>query len=325
VALKIEAEKILFSHMLLEEKPSFMLDYLESKPELKNVYLNTGAGYLEWMLAEIYLYGGRADSALFYFKKAEPSFTSGYDLVVRKNFFGELATCYDSLAMIPQAISYYHISYDLSREAADLRTLKSATGKLKDLYRVQGDYKQAYAYSLLFDNYKDSVELLGREKDLALLEIDNVARQQQRDMEFAKESQRRKYNLQYMLITIVVATVFLLMIMIGMFKVATTTIRLMGFLSLIFFFEFIILLLDNWIHHLTHGEPWKVWLIKIGIISILLPVHHYLEHKLIKYLLSRHLIIVRNRLSLTRLFGRRKKNLPKAEAPEESAGSARIV
>ncbi|MEO7924767.1 MAG: hypothetical protein ABIR30_13880 [Chitinophagaceae bacterium] len=325
VALKIEAEKILFSHMLLEERPSFMLDYLENKPELKNVYLNTGAGYLDWMMAEIYLYGGMPDSALLYFKKAEPSFRVGYDLVVRKNFFGELADCYKSMKMIPQALTYYRQSFDLSLEAADLRTLKSAAGELKDLYQRQGDYKQAFSYSLLYDHYKDSVEILGREKDLALLEIENVARQQQRDADFAKETQRRKYNLQYMLITIIVATVFLLMIMIGMFKVATTTIRLMGFLSLIFFFEFIILLLDNWIHHLTHGEPWKVWLIKIGIISILLPVHHYLEHKLIKYLLSRHLIIVRSRMSLSKLFGRQKKILPKANLPEESPGPVKPV
>ncbi len=122
-----------------------------------------------------------------------------------------------------------------------------------------------------------------------------------------------------MLITIVVATAFLLMIMIGMFKVSTTIIRLMGFLSLLFFFEFIILLLDTWIHHLTHGEPWKIWLIKIGIISLLLPLHHFLEHKLIHYLLSRHLITVRSRFSISKLFKKKKKVLPPQDATEVQA------
>jgi hypothetical protein len=169
---------------------------------------------------------------------------------------------------------------------------------------------------MLFDQYKDSVDQLGRERDLALMEIENVARQQQRDSELAKIRLQKKFNLQYMIITVVIAIAFLLMIMIGMFKVSAFTIRIMGFLSLIFFFEFIILLLDTWIHHLTHGEPWKIWLIKIGIISILLPVHHFLEHKLIHYLLSRHLITVRGKLSFSKLLGRKKSAIIAEAEPE---------
>lgn len=308
VALKIESEKILFSHMLLEEKPAYMLSYLETNPELKNVFINTGPDYINWMFGEIYLYGGQQpDSALYYFKKAEASFSTGYDLNTRKNFYSEYAYCYQLLKNTPLAITYYQKLFELSKAASDLRSLQRCTNELKNLYQEQGDYKQAFSFSIMYDHYKDSVDLLGRERDFALLEIENVAKQEQREADLAKEKLRRKYNLQYMLITIIVATAFVLMIMIGMFKVSAVTIRLMGFLSLIFFFEFMILILDNWIHHITHGEPWKVWLIKIGIISFLLPVHHFLEHKLIQYLLSRHLIFVRSRLSLSKLMKRRKK------------------
>ena len=123
--------------------------------------------------------------------------------------------------------------------------------------------------------------------------------------------------MQYMFITIIVAAAFVLMIMIGAFKVSTFMIRLMGFFSLIFFFEFVILILDKWIHDLTHGEPWKIWVIKIGIISVILPIHHYLEHKLIHYLLSRHLITIRGRLSLSWLY--KKKRLTSSTGEEQSA------
>ena len=310
IPLKIEAEKILFVHMMLQEKPSYMLNYLETNPELKNVFINTGPDYLDWMKAEIYLYGKKPDSALVYFRKAESSFNTGYDFTAQKNFFGEYANCLQLLQNIPAAITYYLKSADLAKVTSDLRKLKNYTYELKNLYQQQGDYKQAFNYNVLYDNYKDSVDILGREKDLALLEIDNEAKELQRQAEFAEEQLRRKYNLQYMFITIVVATFFILIIMIGMFKVSTTAIRLMGFLSLIFFFEFIILILDNWIHHLTHGAPWKVWLIKIVIISFLLPVHHFLEHKLIHYLLSKHLITFRSRLSLSKIFSKKKKPLP---------------
>ena len=318
IPLKIEAEKILFSYMLLREKPSYMINYLENHLELKNLFINTGPDYLNWIKAEIYLYGGAPDSALAYFKTAEASFNTGYDLVSKKNFFGEFAISLTNNNDINDAIIYFKKTMELARLTSDLNGLKSNSKELKELYERQGDYKLALQYSNLYDNYKDSVDLLGKERDVAVMEIENETREQQRLQDLADAALQRKYNLQYMFITIIVATVFVLLIMVGMFKVSAFTIRLMGFLSLIFLFEFIILLLDHKIHHLTHGEPWKIWLIKIGIISFLLPLHHYLEHRLIKYLLSRHLITVRSRISLSRIF-KKKKPVPKSEKDEEEA------
>jgi tetratricopeptide (TPR) repeat protein len=295
--------------MLLKEKPETMLAFLEQRTELSRMFENTGPSYPDWMSGEIFLYAGAPDTALTFFKKAEPAFNSGYDLTARKNFFVELAYCYQQLKNIPLAISYYERSLELSKLSGDLRAAKSNTNELKKLNEEKGDFAAAYKYGVMYDQYRDQVDQLGKERDLALLEIDNVKKQQQRDEELAKLKLQRKYNLQYMLITIAVATVFVLLIVIGMFKVSAFTIRAMGFFSLIFFFEFLILILDNWIHHITHGEPFKVLLIKIGIISIILPVHHFLEHKLIHYLLSRHLITVRGRLSSYNFF-RKKKIVP---------------
>src|SRR5687768_12389284 len=133
--LKIEAERILFFHMLLYEKPSYMLAYLDAQPELKNVFINTGPDYIEWMRAEIYLYGGFPDTALLYFKKAENSFNTGYDLTSKKNFFSEFTWCYQELKNTPSAIVYYQKSVELAQATADLSSLKSHTSVLKDLDR----------------------------------------------------------------------------------------------------------------------------------------------------------------------------------------------
>jgi tetratricopeptide (TPR) repeat protein len=308
-----EAQRILFMYMLLQEKPSTTLAYLGSQPELNNIFLNTGPDYLNWMMAEIYLYGGRPDSAIHYFRLAETSFNVGYDLTSKKNFFGEFAYCYQQLGNTTSAIAYFQKSVDFAKQASDLPTIKAYAKELKNLYLESGNYELAFHYSELYDHYKDTVDLLTKEKDVALMEIENVARQQQRDVEAENEKIRRKFNLQYMLITIIVVAAFVLMIMVGAFKVSTFMIRLMGFLSLIFFFEFVILILDKWIHNLTHGEPWKIWVIKICIISILLPFHHFLEHKLIRYLLSRHLITIRSRLSITNLYKKKKPPVPVRE------------
>lgn len=79
-------------------------------------------------------------------------------------------------------------------------------------------------------------------------------------------------------------------LMLGIFSVSHATIRILGFFAFIFLFGFIMLIADNQIHHWTHGEPWKVLAIKIGLISLLLPLHHWLEEKVIHYLTTKKLL-----------------------------------
>lgn len=305
-SLAIEAKKILYSYMIVAEPVDDNLRYLNKNKELKNYFSNTGPGYINWILGETYLYGGRPDTALFYYKNSEKAFNDGYDLITKKNFFGEMADCYDSTGNIPLAITYYEKAIELSKSASDLRAVKSHSGILRRLYSQRGDYKKAFEYSIIYDRYKDSVDLLSKENELTLIELDNETKRIKQEKELAEERERRRHNLQYMGITIIVATVFVFLIVIGMFRVSKLTIRTMGFFSLIFLFEFIVLVLDKWIHDITHGEPMKVWLIKIGIISILFPLHHYIEERLIHYLLSRKLINVRNRISLQKWLNKKK-------------------
>jgi hypothetical protein len=87
-----------------------------------------------------------------------------------------------------------------------------------------------------------------------------------------------------------IITLFILLVMLGLFKISPRIIRALGFFSFIFLFEFVILLADHQIHEMTHGEPWKVLLIKILLAAVLLPLHHWLEHKVIHYLNTRRKI-----------------------------------
>jgi hypothetical protein len=72
--------------------------------------------------------------------------------------------------------------------------------------------------------------------------------------------------------------------LLGVFRISPAVIKGLGFFAFIFLFEFIVLLLDSQIHEITHGEPWKVLGIKIFIIALLLPLHHWLEEKMLHYL-----------------------------------------
>ena len=94
-------------------------------------------------------------------------------------------------------------------------------------------------------------------------------------------------------ITIGIAALFVIIVVLGMFKVSANTIRFIGFFAFLMFFEFIFLIFKKNIHSVTHGEPWKDLAFMIGLAAILVPLHHWLEEKVIHYLTSH------NRLTAT--------------------------
>ncbi len=161
-----------------------------------------------------------------------------------------------------------------------------ATNKLEKNYLSQGDYLNAYKYSQTNRNIADSLSNMVQKEELQLIEIENEEVLREQRLEKSKEETRRRNNIQYTAITIIIASAFLLLLILGGFKVSPTMIQMVGFVCFIFFFEFLILLFDTWIHHLTHGEPWKILGIKILLMCGLLPLHHMVEKRIIHYLIN---------------------------------------
>ena len=90
-----------------------------------------------------------------------------------------------------------------------------------------------------------------------------------------------------------------MMLFIGSFPVSRRTVRLMGYFFFISLFEFIVLLIDNLVlTHSVHNQPLKLWIIKIGVIALLVPCQHFLEHHVISLLASKKLIEARTKFSI---------------------------
>jgi hypothetical protein len=183
--------------------------------------------------------------------------------------------------------------------------LEELSMKLDSVYQKLGDYKNARYFNSQYHVYKDSLQKLSMEKDLLALEVENENRRKDREEAEAAKAKNERHNIQYMGITAGIAGVFIMLVMMGTFSVSKTTIRIIGFFAFIFLFEFIILLADNEIHHWTHGEPWKILAIKIALISVLLPLHHFLEEKVIHYLTSRKLMELKTKGLFQKISGKR--------------------
>jgi hypothetical protein len=63
-------------------------------------------------------------------------------------------------------------------------------------------------------------------------------------------------------------------------------VKILGVLSLLIFFEFLTLLLHPTVKEITHHTPVLEMLIFVAIASILIPLHHRVEHWLIEKLVQ---------------------------------------
>lgn len=282
------------------------LGYVKSKPELKAFFTQAGFGYfIDYSFGMAYMQAGKVDSGYYYLKKAEAGFEQNANRYNRYWFYNKVARLYNQKKDLKVALAYYLKAKAISIETADLESQRDVAQHLDSLYQKLGDFKSAYTYNRQYQLYKDSLEKLSTEKDLMLMEVENENKRKEREAVQAEEEKRSRHNIQYMGITVAIAGIFIVLVMLGIFSVSQTTIRILGFFAFIFLFEFIILIADNQIHHWTHGEPWKVLAIKIGLISILLPLHHYLEEKVIHYLTSRKLLELNKEAILSKFISRK--------------------
>jgi tetratricopeptide (TPR) repeat protein len=291
------------------------LAYFKATPDL-TIFMRRAN--LEFIIFQTYGYTysklGRYDSAQYFYAKAEPLAEAHANTSNLYNFYLHLVQFNKDLKKYDKALVYLQKAYRIGVRSGNLEMKQDVSLELDSVYQRMGDFKNAYFYNQRYHQYNDSLKLLSTEKDLMLLEVADEAKRREREELKAEEARHDRHNLQYMGITVAIAAVFIVLVMLGAFRVSKATIKILGFFAFIFLFEFIILIADNQIHHATHGEPWKVMLIKIVLISILLPLHHYLEEKVIHYLTSHRLL--ENKESLMSKFRSKERAETSTAEPE---------
>jgi hypothetical protein len=278
---------------------------------MKDFLNKAGLSYFtDYIYGIIYLFSNKLDSAIYYLNKSGPNVLARANKGDQCQYYLIMADYYQKIKDYDKAIEYMLNGKVRGEQLANLVILKLTATNLDSLYQLKGDYKNAYVYNALYHTYSDSLNTLAKERDMMALEIDNENRRKERDAKLHEEKIRRNHNLQYMAITVAITGIFILLGVAGVFKVSRTYISTLSFFAFIFLFEFIILMADNIIHDLTHGEPWKVLAIKIGLIAILSPLHHKLEEKVIHYLTTKELVRIKGRRLLGRWFKKKDVDVP---------------
>ena len=85
----------MLAYYTTEKKDSKLaFDYLHSQPELLESFMVSGMQDYYFERGEIHRYSGNADSALYFFKLAEPGMLREYDVDKNRFLFYEMAVFY---------------------------------------------------------------------------------------------------------------------------------------------------------------------------------------------------------------------------------------
>ncbi|MEO5500001.1 MAG: hypothetical protein ABIR31_01045, partial [Ginsengibacter sp.] len=312
---------MLVYYYLIEKNEKKSLQYLENEPDLKQSFLNNGFGNYYQAKGNCFFYSGNADSALVYYKMAEPEIAKKFDLKLSRNILEQIADSYSETKNYAMAISYHLRTLKLSNQMNDAAGIASISGKLSGLYAKQNDFKNAFNYTQQRYRFTDSLNQLSKGNDIALLAVERENKKHQQELLLAEKFVNNRRNIQYMAITVSLVVIFFIMLFIGSFPVSRLTVKLMGYFFFISLFEFIVLLIDNlFLTHATHNQPLIIWLIKIGLIGLLVPLQHFLETHLIRLLASKKLIEARTKFSFKKWWANMKKpSSPGDEGLEEDA------
>ena len=294
--LKIPGYLSLLNQYLRIDQPQQALQYINSSSgqTLKKFLSGFGmSAQIDQAYAVIYSKLNQFDSAGFYFTRAAPFFEQKTSEANRISFYLQLAGYYKKTENHDKAIEYYMKVKEMGEKYGQLENVQMAAKQLDTLYEKKGDFKLASQYNSLYYQYKDSINKLKKENELTQIE---AADEQQRAIRAAlekEEAKAKRNRIQYMGIIIGIAVLFVALVMMGWFKVSANTIRAIGFFSFLIFFEFIFLVFKKNIYGITHGEPLYDLIFMIALAALLVPLHHWLEHKVIHFLTSHHMLRLR--------------------------------
>jgi tetratricopeptide (TPR) repeat protein len=304
--IKAMAYRSIVGNYLASEQPQKALAYFNEHPQLKQFFETVGFGhFVDQSYGYIYTQLGKYDSAKYYYSKVTPFFENGgVSSMNQFSYYYQLGLLHKKTKEYDKALDYFIKAKEMSGSMG-LQSMMYVVTEMDSVYQATGNYKEAAIYASLNYKYKDSLEKLGKEKDLLQIEVaDEQQRQERLDKEKA-ETKRKRHNIQYMLITMGIASLFILMVMMGMFRVSVTTIKMIGFFTFLMFFEFIFLIFKKNIYGMTGGEPWKDLAFMILLAAILLPLHHWLEHRVIHYLTSHNRLTASGKGLMDKLFGKK--------------------
>lgn len=263
---------------------------IAKKYKLEDYFVRLGDSIRLYNLYAVYAeIEARYDSADWYYRRTinysqksfPPLLTAGYTYIYA-DYLKRFRRYTEALPQMRVALSTYDSLHEIG-------SLPNVYLNIDSVYTALGDYKNAWQARGNYYKYRDSIDNQSKKDDILREELAAEEESMKKAAEEEIAATARKHNIQYTAIIIGGMILLLSLLLLGFFNTPNWVIRLLGFLSFIFLFEFIILLLDSKLHSWFHGAPLPILGIKVLIACALVPLHHFIEHRVIQFLQSKKL------------------------------------
>ncbi len=238
------------------------------------------------MLSYIEMAKGKKDSAVAYFDKAG-EFLDGENEYYVANYHFRKGELMEKLGQRSESISSYSKALKMLNNSHDLTLQNTLIDKLIPYYKEINDPRSIVGLLEKKDSLNMKLIQINKEQNIRQLELSNILSVYELKHQKAAEELNRKQVIQLQIVALFILLVFMSLLVMANLKLPGWWLRSMGYISIIILFEFIILMVDRRLHDMLHGSVIKLLVIKVILISWILPLHHWAEKKIVAFLLQK--------------------------------------
>lgn len=187
--------------------------------------------------------------------------------------------------LLVKANTFLKKAIKIAKELNYFEALQEFYQKLSEVQTLSNDYKSALESSLLSNSIKDSIFSADNRQKIAVLEAKRNEELKQKEVEIhklklkeEKEEAERKERLQLLGIAALLLMLITIILLMIRKRVNHRYIEILGTFSILSVFEFVSFLLHPKFEDITNHNIILVFFCVVGLASILVPLHHKIEH-----------------------------------------------
>jgi tetratricopeptide (TPR) repeat protein len=229
-------------------------------------------------LGNVYASKGSDSSALLNYRQGLAVLNEGTNNDLLCEAALGFANVFQKKGQNDSVLHYATLAIELARRNGFLSRELDAANFLSLFYKGQNNPDSAFAYLEQAVVLQDSLKGQAKTREAMIISSSEQIRQAEIAEQKVLDKQARLQQLQLLAICIFIPIFFILTVAVSRRRIQRTVVRFMGVVSLLMFFEFIILLLHPIIADLMHHNKVLELLVLVCIGAGLVPLHHRLEH-----------------------------------------------
>jgi len=188
------------------------------------------------------------------------------------------ANVFQKKAQYDSVLHYAKLAFNTALRDGFLSRELDAANFLSRFYKSKNNFDSAFVYMEQAVMLQDSLKGQAKTREAMIISSNEQIRQTEMAEQKLRDKKTRLQQLQILAICIFIPMFFIITVAVSKIIIHKNVVRFMGVVSLLLFFEFMILLLHPLIEELMHHNKVLELLVLVCIGAGLVPLHHRLEH-----------------------------------------------